>query len=275
MKKFLVVLIALFTVTLAACGNDNASENGTSENKILRIGASNVPHAEILEQAKPILEEKGITLEITTFQDFVLPNRALADGEIDANYFQHIPFFEKQIAENGYEFENAGGIHIEPIGIYSQRHDSLEDLPDGATVMMSNSVADHGRMLSLLEQHGLITLQDGVEKTEAQLSDIAENPRNLQFVTDIDASMLVQAYENDEADVILINSNFAIGAGLDPMTDAIALEDSNSPFVNIIAVRQGDADNEEIQTLVEVLRSEEIQNFILETYNGAVVPVSE
>lgn len=275
MKKFFVTLAALFTVSLAACGNGNDSSSTTEGNTVLTVGASNVPHAEILEQAKPILEEEGITLKIVKYQDYVLPNKALADGDIDANYFQHIPYFEQQIKENGYEFENAGGIHIEPIGVYSKRYKSLEDLPNGATVIMSNSVADHGRMLSLLEQHGLITLKDGVEKTEAQISDIAENPKNLEFKADIDASMLVQAYENDEGDAILINSNYAIDAGLDPTKDAIALEDSNSPYVNIIAVRKGDADNEAIKKLVEVLHSEEIQDFILEKYNGAVVPVSK
>ncbi|RNF39313.1 MetQ/NlpA family ABC transporter substrate-binding protein [Planococcus salinus] len=280
MKKFLTGT-ALTALVLAGCGSDTETEDTSTENggtteeetSTLTVGASNVPHAEILEQAQPILEEQGIELEIETYQDYVLPNENLESGEIDANYFQHIPYLESQIADHGYEFENAGGIHIEPIGVYSQKHESLEDLPEGAVILMSNSVADHGRILSMLEAQGLITLEEGVEKTAAEVSDIAENPKNLEFDANYEAALLVQMYESDEGDAVLINSNYAIDAGLNPLEDAIALEDSDSPYVNVIAVRSGDEENENIQTLVETLKSEEIQNFILEEWGGAVVPV--
>lgn len=270
MKKFVAGTV-LTAFALAGCGAD---EGGSSEeSSTLKIGASNVPHAEILEQAQPILEEQGIELEIETYQDYILPNQDLEAGEIDANYFQHVPYLESQVKEFGYEFENAGGIHIEPIGIYSKEYASLEELPEGATILMSSSVADHGRILSMLEAQNLIKLDEAVEKTTAEVSDIAENPKNLQFETDYEAAILVQMYEQGEGDAVLINSNYAIDAGLNPMEDAIALEDSDSPYVNIIAVRAGDEDNENVKALVEVLKSDEIQDFILEEWGGSVVPV--
>lgn len=274
MKK-LVTGTLLAALALAGCGAEESGSGGSGgeESSTLKVGASNVPHAEILEQAQPILEEQGIELEIETYQDYIFPNQDLESGEIDANYFQHVPYLESQIAENGYEFENAGGIHIEPIGVYSQKYKSLEELPEGATILMSSSVADHGRILSMLEAQGLITLDESVEKTTAEVSDITENPKNLQFETDYEAAILVQMYEQGEGDAVLINSNYAIDAGLNPMEDSIALESSDSPYVNIIAVRKGDEDNENVKALVEVLKSDEIQDFILEEWGGSVVPV--
>ncbi len=276
MKK-LATGTLLATLALAGCGSDSEEvvSGGSAEGEVttIKVGASNVPHAEILEQVQPILEEQGIELEIETYQDYIFPNQDLESGEIDANYFQHIPYFEAQIEENGYDFANAGGIHIEPIGVYSQEYDSLEELPEGATILMSSSVADHGRILSMLEAQGLITLAEDIDKTKAEVSDIVENPKNLQFETDYEASLLVQMYEQGEGDAVLINSNYAIDAGINPQEDSIALEDSDSPYVNIIAVPAGDEDNEEVQALVEALKSDEIQDFILEEWGGSVVPV--
>ncbi|MBT2687532.1 MetQ/NlpA family ABC transporter substrate-binding protein [Bacillus sp. ISL-47] len=282
MKKWLSLVLALaVALVLAACGTseeegNNAGDGGDSkESTKITVGASNVPHAEILEEAKPLLEEKGFELDVVTFQDYVLPNQALESEELDANYFQHIPYLESQKAEHGYDFTNAGGIHIEPIGVYSQKYKNLEDLPEGATIIMSNSVADHGRILSMLEAEGLITLNEDVEKTEATLEDIKDNPKKLEFDTEYEASLLPQIYNNGEGDAVLINSNYAIDAGLNPLKDSIAIEDKESPYVNVIAVRSGDEEKEGIKALVQVLRSKEIQDFILEKYEGAVVPVSE
>ncbi|GGE80781.1 MetQ/NlpA family ABC transporter substrate-binding protein [Priestia taiwanensis] len=273
MKKIIfIVLTAILALSLAACGQKK-EDAATKETKTIKIGASSVPHAAILEKAKPALKEKGIELEITEFQDYVLPNKALADKEIDANFFQHIPYLNKQMAEHGYKFENAGGVHIEPIGVYSKKYKTLEELPEGATILMSSSVADHGRMLSLLEKAGLIKLEAGVDKTKAEQKHIVENKKNLKFATDYEASFLPKAFENNEGDAVLINSNFAIDNGITPTKDAIALEESNSPYVNIIAVREGDKEKAEIKTLLEVLRSKEIQDFINEEYKGSVVPV--
>lgn len=279
MKKFSIALLLLaFSVLLAACGSGNDdSKSGEGEGKgdKIIIGASNVPHAEILEQAKPILEKDGIELEIVTYTDYVVPNKALAQGELDANYFQHIPYLESQIKENDYDFVNAGGIHIEPIGVYSKKYKSLDELPKGAEIIMSSSVADHGRILTMLENQGLITLKEGIDKTTATVDDITENPKELKFKTDVEAAMLPQIYNNEDADAILINSNYAIDAGLNPVEDSIAIEDADSPYVNVIAVQSGDEESDKIKKLVEVLHSEEIQDFINKEYGGAVVPVSE
>ena len=283
MKKLLAGLfLSILVLALAACGTDkkedansaSGDKTDSKENVTLKVGASNTPHAVILEQAKPILAKKGIDLKIEPYTDYVLPNQDLESKELDANYFQHIPYLELQIKDNGYDFVNAGGVHIEPIGIYSKKYKSLEELPEGATILLSNSVSDHGRMLSLLEAKGLIKLKDGIDKTAAELKDIEENPKNFKFDANTAPEMLVQMYENDEGDAVLINSNFAIDNGLNPIEDAISLEDKESPYVNIIAVRAGDETRPEIKTLLEVLKSKEIQDFILEEWKGAVVPVN-
>lgn len=280
MKKFVAgIVLSVSALALAACGTDEGSSNGSGGEgetlKELTVGASNTPHAVILEQAKPLLEEKGIELEIKEYTEYVMPNQDLESGDLDANYFQHIPYLELQIKDHGYDFVNAGGIHIEPIGIYSKKYQSLDELPDGATVLMSNSVADHGRVLSLLEAQGLITLEEGIDKTAAEVKNIVENPKNLQFDADYDPALLPQMYENEEGDIVVINSNFAIDSGLNPLEDSIVIEGSESPYVNVIAVRSGDENKEEIKALIEVLRSEEIQQFIVDEWGGAVVPVEE
>ncbi|MGY4689049.1 MetQ/NlpA family ABC transporter substrate-binding protein [Salibacterium sp. K-3] len=294
MKK-LAQLIAVpsLILLLGACGTeDNGSEEQESsgsgseegseeaasgeESTTLTVGATNVPHAEILEFAKDQLNEENIELEIETFNDYVLPNKALAQGELDANYFQHIPYFEGQLEENeNYDFANIGGVHIEPIGVYSQEYDSLDELPEGAEILMSSSVADHGRILQMLEEQGLITLPEDAG-VDATIDDIKENPNNFEFRADIEAAMLPQAYQNGEGDAVLINSNYAIDAGLSPVDDAVALESAeDNPYVNIVAVRSEDEDNEDIQTLVDVLQSDETKQFIEEEYDGAVIPAAE
>ncbi|MFJ7753013.1 MetQ/NlpA family ABC transporter substrate-binding protein [Peribacillus muralis] len=275
MKKFLgFALILVLSIALAACGSDKDKKSGGDTEKLV-VGASNVPHAEILEKAKPILKEKGIDLEIKTFQDYVLPNKALNDKELDANYFQHLPFLESAIKENGYDFVNAGAIHIEPIGLYSKKYKSIDKLPKGATIILSSSVADHGRALSLLEKNGLIKLKEGIDKTTATTKDIIENKNNLKFDAEYEAALLPKIYESGEGDAVLINSNYAIDAGLNPLKDSIAIEDSESPYVNVIAVNKGDENKKAIKTLVEVLHSKEIKDFILEEYKGAVVPADK
>lgn len=277
MKKLLTtLLVAALAVILVACGSDDKKETSGSEGgetKALTVGASNTPHAIILEKVAPILEEQGIELKIEEYTEFVLPNKDLESGDLDANFFQHIPYLESQMEDHGYDFVNAGEIHIEPIGVYSKKHDSLDDLPDNATVLVSNSVADHGRILAMLEDKGLITLADGIDKTAAEVKDIVENPKNIEFDANYEAALLTQLYNNDEGDAVLINSNYAIDAGLNPLEDSIAIEESESPYVNIIAVQKGDEDQEEIKALIEALTSEDIQDFILEEWGGAVVPV--
>ncbi|MGX1263191.1 D-methionine transport system substrate-binding protein [Rossellomorea marisflavi] len=275
MKKWVVGTIAAASILgLTACGT--GGNNGSSgDSKELVVGASNVPHAEILEEAKPILEKEGIDLKIETYQDYVLPNKDLESGDLDANYFQHIPYLEGQKKEHGYDFVSAGGIHIEPMAVYSKKHKSLKDIPEGGTILFSNSVAEHGRILTLLEANGLIKLKDGIDKTQATLDDIAENPKKLKFDYEYEPALLTQLYNNEEGDAVVINSNYAIDNGLDPIKDSIAIEDKESPYVNIIAVKKGDEDKKEIKELVKVLQSDEIQDFINKEWEGAVVPVKE
>ncbi|CRK81583.1 MetQ/NlpA family ABC transporter substrate-binding protein [Neobacillus massiliamazoniensis] len=278
MKKWISLCLALsLALVLGACGTSTNTAKGTSDKGVTKlvVGASNIPHAQILEQAKPILKKKGIDLEIKTFQDYVLPNKTLASKQLDANYFQTIPYLDLQNKQFGYNFVNAGGIHIEPIGIYSKKYKKLSDLPDGAHIIMSNSVSDHGRLLTLLENSGLIKLKPGIEKSKATIQDVVDNPKHLKFDANYDAALLPKIYQNGEGDAVLINSNFALQAGLNPMKDAISLEDKNSPYVNVVAVRKGDENKPAIKTLVEVLQSKEIQDWIIQQYKGAVVPVSK
>lgn len=280
MKKFLTgILLAVLVLALAACGSKDDKDgnaSGSDEDlKVIKVGASNVPHAEILEEAKPLLKEKGYDLEIEPYQDYVLPNQDLDSGDLDANYFQHIPYMETQVADHGYDFTNAGSIHIEPIGVYSKKYKSLDELPEGATILISNSVADHGRVLAMLEAEGLIKLKDGVDKTKAEVKDIVDNPKNIKFDANYEAALLPQMFDSEEGDAVLINSNYAIDAGINPLEDSIALEESDSPYVNILAVNTGDEDKPAIKALVEVLTSKEIQDFILDEWKGSVVPVTK
>lgn len=227
----------------------------------------------MLEEAKPLLEEKGIDLTIETYQEYVLPNEDLDNGTLDANYFQHIPYFESQQEDIGYDFVNIGGIHIEPLGIYSKNIESIDNVEEGTVVLLSRSVADHGRVLTLLEQNDLIKIDENVNKDAATVEDVVENPLNLEFDASIEPALLPEFYEREEDALVAINTNYAIQAGLEPREDSLIIEESDSPYVNIIAARAEDENNEALQTLVEVLRSEEITNFIEEKYEGAVVPV--
>lgn len=277
MKKLLLALLGItLIVTLAACGSSEEESNGDSNGEDtteIVVGATSVPHAEVLEEAKPLLEEKGIDLTIETYQEYVLPNEDLDNGTLDANYFQHIPYFESQQEDIGYDFVNIGGIHIEPLGIYSKNIESIDNVEEGTVVLLSRSVADHGRVLTLLEQNDLIKIDENVNKDAATVEDVVENPLNLEFDASIEPALLPEFYEREENALVAINTNYAIQAGLEPREDSLIIEESDSPYVNIIAARAEDENNEALQTLVEVLRSEEITNFIEEKYEGAVVPV--
>lgn len=282
-KSLLTIVFAIFAALLVACGGgeDNSSqgtneESSEQETKSLKVGATTVPHAEILEEAKPLLEEKGIELEIEEFSDYPLINPALAEGDLDANYFQHVPYLENAIKENGFELENVGAIHIEPFGIYSKEYEALEDLPEGAKIIMSNNVAEMGRVLSLLEEKGLIKLNPDIEKINATIDDIVENEKKLEIDDSVAPEMLASAYENNEGDAVIINGNYALAAGLNPAEDSVALEaGENNPYANIIVVRSEDKNKEEIKTLVEVLKSDDIKEFINTKYPGSVLPVND
>ncbi|WP_066258609.1 MetQ/NlpA family ABC transporter substrate-binding protein [Neobacillus drentensis] len=277
-KAFGFIVIALLAFALTACGGtkkDTADKAGKDGNKKLVVGASAVPHAEVLEAAKPLLKEKGIDLEIKVFQDYILPNVALRDKELDANYFQTPGYLDLQMKENkDFDFVSVGGIHKEPIGIYSKKYKSLKDLPKGAKIIMSDSLSDHGRILPIFEKEGLIKLKEGVGAS-ARVEDIVENPKNLDFSTLIEAKLLASSFDSGEGDAVVINTNYALEGGIDIGKYGIAFEGDDVVPANLVVVRSEDKDRKEIKTLVEVLQSKEIQDFILDKYKGAVVPVSE
>lgn len=277
MKKFYALLAALLVLVLAACGNsddEKASSNKDGDKEtVIKVGATSTPHAEILEKAKPLLEKKGIKLDIKEYQDYVFPNDDLASGDLDANYFQHIPYLEDTIAKKGYKITSIGGIHIEPMGVYSKNIKSVKDIKKGTEVVMSRSVADHGRILGLFEHEGLIKLKDGVDTQKATVKDIVENKKDLKFSANVDAAALPEIYKKEEDALVAINTNYAIQAKLNPLKDALFIEGSESPYVNVIAVQEKDKDNKDLKELVNVLHSKEIQDFIKEKYKGAVVPV--
>ena len=235
----------------------------------LKVGATPAPHAEILEQVKPILAEQGIDLQITEYGDYVIPNTAVEDGENDANYFQHVPYLDNFNEENGTHLVSVTGVHIEPMGIYAGKSDSLDNLPDGASVAVPNDATNEGRALLLLEAQGLIKLADDSNLSSTP-KDIVENPKNLTF-TEVEAATVPTIVT--EVDIAVINSNYAMGAGFNPVEDALALEDSDSPYVNVLVCKEGNENNEAIQALAEALHSDTIKNYITETYNGAVIPV--
>jgi D-methionine transport system substrate-binding protein len=274
-KVFSFIVIALLAFALTACAgakNDAGEKEGKDGNKKLVVGASAVPHAEVLEAAKPLLKKKGIDLEVQVFQDYILPNVALRDKEIDANYFQTPGYLELQMEENkDFDFVSVGGIHKEPIGIYSKKYKSLKDLPKGAKIIMSDSLSDHGRILPIFEKEGLIKLKEGVGAS-ARVEDIVENPKELDFSTLIEAKLLASSFDSGEGDAVVINTNYALEGGIDIGKYGIAFEGDDVVPANLVVVRSEDKDREEIKTLVEVLQSEEINKFLQEKYQGAVIP---
>ena len=275
MKKVfaLIAALAFSALALAGCGSQQSASSGASSAasgaKTLKVGATAVPHAEILEAAKPLLEKEGITLEIVEFNDYVQPNLALNDKELDANFFQHEPYLKNFMDEHKeVKLKNAAGIHIEPMGVYSRKIKKLDELKDGATIAIPNDPTNGGRSLLLLEKSGIIKLKEGVGE-KATVGDIAENKKNIKF-QEVEAAQVPRTL--DDVDAAVINSNFAMQVNLDPTKDAMFIEDSTSPYVNIIAVREGDENHPEIQALIKVLHSDEIKQFITEKYKGAVVP---
>lgn len=265
MKKLLTIITVLILgLILVGC-------NGNSENTIV-VAASPKPHAEILEFAKSLLKEKGYVLKVKTYNDYIMPNQALTLRQVDANFFQHDPYLNQYNKDNGTNILSVAKIHIEPIGIYSKKYTSLSEVEDKATVFISSSKSDHGRLLSLLVSAKLITLKAGVNAQTASLSDIEKNPKNLVIRADIDPTSLADAYKYNQADLILINSNFALDANLKPGTDAIALESvKDNPFANILAILPEYQDSPKIKALVEVLTSKEVSEWITNKWSGDIV----
>lgn len=263
---------SIATSTASGSSGSTTASSTSGETVTLKIGASPTPHAEILEHVKPILAEQGVDLEITEFEDYVQPNLVVDSGELDANYFQHITYLNDFNEQNGTDLVDAGDIHYEPFGIYPGKKSSLDDIEDGDVISVPNDTTNEARALLLLQAQGLIKLKDGAGLA-ATVTDIAENPHNLK-ITELEAAQVSRAIP-DSAFVIL-NGNYAQEAGLSVSKDAIAVESGDSEaaknYVNVIAVKRGNENNEAIKKLVDVLKSDEVKRWIEETYNGAVVP---
>ena len=238
----------------------------------LKVGATPAPHAEILEQVKPLLAEQGIDLEIVQYNDYNTPNDAVEDGSLDANYFQHITYMNNYNEANGTHLVNAGVIHYEPFGLYAGKTASLDALADGAQIAVPNDTTNEARALLLLVQEGLIKLADGVGINATTL-DIVENPKNLDIV-ELEAAQIPSRLA--DVDMAVINGNYALDAGL-KVADALAIEAADGTaaqaYENVIAVKEGNENNEAIKALVEALQSDTIRDYINDTYNGAVVPM--
>jgi len=269
-KIIALAVIAVFAIgALAGCGN---KADGDNEKVTIKVGASITPHSEILEQAKPILADQGVNLEIVKIEDSVTPNTGLVEGSLDANFFQHQPYLNDFNQENGTDLVSVGAVHYEPFGIYAGKTKNLSDLPDGATVAVPNNTTNEARALLLLQQEGIITLKDGVD-IRATIQDIAENPKNLKF-KEIAPEQLVNALPDVE--IAVINGNYAIEGKL-KVKDALAVESDQGvaakTYANILVVQKKDENNEAIKKLIDVLQSDAIRTFIEETYDGAVVPI--
>ncbi|TQL02741.1 MetQ/NlpA family ABC transporter substrate-binding protein [Cellulomonas sp. SLBN-39] len=267
------VLSAAALVMTGCAGGSGGTAGPTADADgvtTLVVGASPVPHAEILQFVQDELAaDAGLELEIREFTDYVLPNTALAEGELDANYFQHLPYFEAQVAENGFEFDHYAGVHIEPYGVYSDSVDAIEDIPDGGTIGITNDPGNQARALDLLVEAGLITLAE--TEGDPTLLDVEDNPKDLELVETAPEQLVVSLPDVDAA---IINGNYALEAGLNPATDSILLESGeDNPYANFLAVRAEDVDEPALVALDELLRSDEVRSFIEERWpDGEVLP---
>lgn len=287
MKKrlFALALSVVTCLSLAACGggSNNAATSGaatsaatstpaSTEGTTLKVGATPAPHAEILEQVKPILAKEGITLDIVEYNDYNTPNDAVEDGSLDANYFQHITYMNNYNKDNGTHLASVAEVHYEPFGLYAGKTATIADLPDGAQIAVPNDATNEARALLLLQQEGLIKLADGVGINATKL-DITENKKNLEIL-ELEAAQIPTRLK--DVDLAVINGNYAIDAGL-KVADALAVEskdgDAATAYVNVVAVKEGNEKNAAIQALVKALESDTIREYINNTYGGAVVPV--
>ncbi len=280
-KKLAIALALILVLSLsvfAGCGGNDENEGSTTPDaeKTITVGASSTPHAEILEQVKGTLAEQGYTLDIIVYDDYVLPNQALADGTIDANYFQHLPYLNSYNESNGTDLVSAAKIHYEPFGIYANGLTNLADLAGGATIIIPADDSNQTRALLLLKQEGLITLPDGANALDGVTTlDIVDNGGYNIVPVQAD-TIAAQLKNSDPGTIAIINGNYALGAGL-KVSDALAIEDAAGDaaqtYANIIAVRSGDENSDKIKALIAALQTDDVKKFIEETYGGAVVAI--
>ncbi|SFS33669.1 MetQ/NlpA family ABC transporter substrate-binding protein [Marininema halotolerans] len=258
-KLGLIALGIALVASLSACGGGNE--------KTLKVGASQVPHAEILNHVKPQLKKEGVNLEVKVFQDYVLPNKAVEEGELDANFFQHVPWMKATNKERGWHITDVTPVHIEPLGAYSDKIKNKSELKTGATVAFTNATSEQTRVLLLLDKEGLIKLDN--RKGDKTLKNIVSNPKKLKFKL-MEAATLPRVL--DQVDLAVINTNYALQAKMDPKKDAIFREGPDSPYVNVLAVKEGNENKAAIKKLAKALHSKETRKFIEKKYKGNIVP---
>lgn len=276
MKKKLFAIVLGLVLILTACGSkkddqkaETPAENAPAESNEIVIGVSPVPHEEIIENLKDDFKEAGLDVKVVVFDDYIQPNIQTNEGDLDANFYQHIPYLDAFNKEQGTDLVSIGAVHIEPLGVYSDKISDLNDLPEGATVIIPNDTSNGARALLILEKNGVIKLKDSTD-VNATEQDIVENPKNIKFVP-MEAASIAGVYK--DADAAVINSNYALGAGLNPGTDSIAIEDAvDNPYANVIVVKKGREGEEKFKKFMEVLQSEKTKKFIEEKYEGAIIP---
>ena len=270
MKKLLIGMVALASIAVVAagCGGEKKAAPAADKKVAIKVGATAVPHAEILNHIKAGLAKDGVDMQVIEFSDYVKPNLSLNDKELDANFFQHEPYLNKFVAERKLNLVSAGKVHIEPMGIYSKKIKDIKAVPNGAKIAIPNDPTNGGRALAILQSANLLKLKDGVG-VNATVGDITGNDKKLKIV-EIEAALLPRSM--DDVDLSVINSNFAMEAKLNPVKDSLFTEPKESPYANIVAVRKGDEKRPEIQKLMKALQSPEVKKFIEEKYKGAVVP---
>lgn len=272
MKKIIALLatLCLATLLIAGCGGSDkkAAPAGADKKVTLKVGATPVPHAEILNLIKPTLAKEGVDLQVIEFTDYVKPNLSLNDKELDANFFQHIPYLEKFAKDRNLQLVSLVKVHIQPMGIYSKTIKDIKQVPDGAKISIPNDPTNGGRALALLEKAGLLKMKEGVG-VNGTVANITSNPKKLQII-EVEAALLPRSL--GDVNLSVINSNFAMEAKLNPVKDSLFSEGKESPYANIVAVRKGDENRPELQKLAKALTSPEVKKFIEEKYKGAVVP---
>ena len=276
MKKKLFAIVLGLVLILTACGSNKddqkaeaPAENAPAESNEIVIGVSPVPHEEIIENLKDDFKEAGLDVKVVVFDDYIQPNIQTNEGDLDANFYQHKPYLDAFNKEQGTDLISIGGVHIEPLGVYSDKISDLNDLPEGGTVIIPNDTSNGARALLILEKNGVIKLKDSTD-VNATEQDIVENPKNIKFVP-MEAASIAGVYK--DADAAVINSNYALGAGLNPGTDSIAIEDAvDNPYANIVVVKNGREGEEKFKKFMEVLQSEKTKKFIEEKYEGAIIP---
>lgn len=261
------LLLAAAAVTLAACGQGASKSDGQGP---LLVGATAVPHAEILEVVKPILAAEGVPIEVKVFNDYVQPNVQLAERRLDVNYFQTKPYLDEFNAARGTALITVAGVHVEPLGLYSRKHTALTALPTGAQIVLPNDASNTGRSLLLLQSAGLTTLKDPKNPLQT-VRDIATNPKGLVF-REVEAATIPRILP--QVDAAVINTNYALDAGLKPRTDALSLEGADSPYINYLVARPDNQNDARVQALATALRSQAVKDFIAQKYDGAVIPAA-